>query len=100
MNTEELNKYAKEIESRPYLDYDESTSNDLETDLDDKELKKLQGKGFINRVTKYFRDKRQAKEIEKVDDLVDHIENSSVLDIIPEEYKEMMVNENGSTNKE
>ena len=43
---------------------------------------------------------KKAKEIEKVDDLVDHIENSSVLDIIPEEYKEMMVNENGSTNKE
>ena len=100
MNKEELDKFVEDVENRPYLEYEESTDEELKEVLGEKEINKLEGKGFFNKIAKHFRDKKQAKTIEEVDNLIDHIENSSVLDIIPEEYKEMMVNDDGSKNKE
>lgn len=100
MNKEEIDKFVEDVENRPYLEYEESTDEELKEILGEKEIRKLEGKGFFNKIAKHFRDKKQAKTIEEVDNLIDHIENSSVLDIIPEEYKEMMVNDDGSKNKE
>lgn len=99
MTREELDKFVEEVENRPYLEYEETTDEQLKEILSEKEIRKIEGKGFFNRITKYFRDKKQAKEIAKVDNLIDHIENSSVLDIIPEEYiKETINNESNTKN--
>lgn len=99
MTREELDKFVEEVENRPYLEYEETTDEQLKELLTEKELKKIEGKGFFNRIAKHFRDKKQAKAIEKVDNLIDHIENSSVLDIIPEEYiKETINNESNTKN--
>lgn len=100
MTQEELDKFAQEVNNRPYLEYDENTSDDLATALDEKEINKIEGKGFFNKIAKHFRDKKQAKTIEEVDQLIENINNSSVLDIIPEEYKEIMVNADGTKQKE
>ena len=99
MTREEIDKFVEEVENRPYLEYKETTDEELKDVLSAKELRKIEGKGFFNKITKFFRDKRQAKAIAKVDDLIEHIENSSVLDIIPEEYiKEITSNESNSKN--
>lgn len=99
MTREELDKFVEEVENRPYEEYQELTDEDLEEVLDQKEIREIKGIGLINKIKKHFRDKRQAKAIEKVDNLIDHIENSSVLDIIPEEYiKETINNESNTKN--
>lgn len=100
MNTEELDKYAEEVKNRSYMEYAETSDEELKEILDEKEINKLEGKGLFNKIAKHFRDKKQAKVMEEVDSLVDNIEKSSVLDIIPEEYKEMMVNDDGTAKEE
>ena len=93
MDKEELEKYAEEVKNRPYMEYAETSDEELKEILDKKEINKLEGKGLFNKIAKHFRDKKQAK-------LVDNINNSSVLDIIPEEYKEMMVDDDGTRKEE
>lgn len=100
MDKEELEKYAEEVKNRPYMEYAETSDEELKEILDEKEINKLEGKGLFNKIAKHFRDKKQVKVMEEVDKLVDNIERSSVLDIIPEEYKEMMVDDDGSTKEE
>ena len=100
MDKEELEKYAEEVKNRPYMEYAETSDEELKEILDEEEINKLEGKGLFNKIAKHFRDKKQVKVMEEVDKLVDNIERSSVLDIIPEEYKEMMVDDDGSTKEE
>ena len=100
MDKEDLEKYAEEVKNRPYMEYAETSDEELKEILDEEEINKLEGKGLFNKIAKHFRDKKQVKVMEEVDKLVDNIERSSVLDIIPEEYKEMMVDDDGSTKEE
>ena len=100
MDKEELEKYAEEVKNRPYMEYAETSDEELKEILDKKEINKLEGKGLFIKIAKHFRDKKQAKVMEEVDKLVDNINNSSVLDIIPEEYKEMMVDDDGTRKEE
>ena len=100
MTREELEKYAEEVKNKPYMEYAETSDEELKEILDKKEINKLEGKGLFNKIAKHFRDKKQAKVMEEVDKLVDNINNSSVLDIIPEEYKEMMVDDDGTRKEE
>lgn len=96
---EEIDKFVEEVKSRPYLEYEEVSDEELEEILDEKELREIKGIGFFNKIKKYFRDKRQAKTINEVDDLIEHINDANVMDVIPEKYKEMMVSANEPKDK-
>ena len=96
---EELDKFAQEVSDRPYLEYEEESEEELEELFTQKELREIKGIGFFNKIKKYFRDKRQAKTINEVDDLIEHINDANVMDVIPEKYKEMMVSANEPKDK-
>lgn len=86
MTREELDKFVEDVKNRPYLEYPESADEELNEILGEKEIKKLKGRGFIYKIAKYFRDKRQAKAIKKVDNLVEHMNNNSNFEFVPGEY--------------
>ena len=99
MTREELDKFAEEVERRPYLEYEESTDEELKEVLSEKELREIKGIGPINKVKKFFRDIIQAREIKASNELRDFIDKRSVIDIIPEEYlKELAEDESNEEN--
>ena len=99
MTREELDKFAEEVENRPYLEYEESTDEELKEVLSEKELREIKGIGPINKVKKFFRDIIQAREIKSSNELRDFIDKRSVIDIIPEEYlKELAEDESNEEN--
>jgi len=67
---EELDKFAQEVSDRPYLEYEEESEEELEELFTQKELREIKGIGFFNKIRKYFRDKRQAKEFKKEDKII------------------------------
>ena len=77
---EELDKFAQEVSDRPYLEYEEESEEELEELFTQKELREIKGIGFFNKIRKYFRDKRQAKEIKKEDTYLDN--KKSIIDKI------------------
>ena len=99
MTREELDKFAEEVERRPYLEYEETTDEELKEVLSEKELREIKGIGPINKVKKFFRDIIQAREIKSSNELRDFIDKRSVIDIIPEEYlKELAEDESNEEN--
>lgn len=99
MTREELDKFAEEVENRPYLEYEETTDEELKEVLSEKELREIKGIGPINKVKKFFRDIIQAREIKASNELRDFIDKRSVIDIIPEEYlKELAEDESNEEN--
>lgn len=58
---EEINKILDEIENRPYQEYDNEALDFAYGDvLSEKELRKLQGRGPINKMLKFFSDIHEA----------------------------------------
>lgn len=99
MTREEIDKFVEEVENRPYEEYQELTDEELEEVLDEKEIREIKGIGIINKIKKHFRDKRQAKLINKTDELLETMNSNTVADIIPEKYiKEIISNESNSKN--
>ncbi len=65
MTREELDKFVEEVENRPYLEYPEESDEELESCLDEKELSEIKGIGLTNKIKKFFRDIKIARDIKK-----------------------------------
>ena len=46
---EEIDKFVEEVKSRPYLEYEEVSDEELEEILDEKELREIKGIGFLTK---------------------------------------------------
>lgn len=60
---------------------------ELQECLTKREKNRIDGKGFIGKILKRFRDERQANNIEKYEAMINDIENRDISNIIPDEYK-------------
>ena len=65
MTREEIDKFVEEVENRPYLEYPEESDEELESCLDEKELREIKGIGLTNKIKKFFRDIKMARGIKK-----------------------------------
>lgn len=57
MSEEKLDKMIDEIENRPYQEYDDEALDQMYDDvLTDEEKARIEGRGFFNKIRKFFRD--------------------------------------------
>ena len=88
LTDKELEEYAKSVKAREYEKYSEEDEQMINSCLSEKEMNKLEGKGFINKIAKHFKDKQNAKVLSEIESIQENINSTNVLDYIPEEYKE------------
>lgn len=66
---------------------DDKDYEDLTSCLSEEEKKKILGRNFIEKFFVRMKMKKQARDSEVYDAMIDNIENGTIDDLIPDEYK-------------
>lgn len=66
---------------------EEENYKDLESCLSDEEKRQIEGRNIFEKIWIKMKMKKQAKQMEVFDSMIDNIENNDVSDLIPDEYK-------------
>lgn len=66
---------------------EEENYKDLESCLSDEEKRQIEGRNIFEKIWIKMKMKKQAKQMEVFDSMIDNIENNDISDLIPDEYK-------------
>ncbi len=66
---------------------EEENYKDLESCLSDEEKKQIEGRNIFEKIWIKMKMKKQVKQMEVFDSMIDNIENNDISDLIPDEYK-------------
>lgn len=66
---------------------EEENYKDLESCLSDEEKRQIEGRNIFEKIWIKIKMKKQAKQMEVFDSMIDNIENNDISDLIPDEYK-------------
>lgn len=66
---------------------EEENYKDLESCLSDEEKRQIEGRNIFEKIWIKMKMKKQAKQMEVFDSMIENIENNDVSDLIPDEYK-------------
>ena len=69
---------------------EEENYKDLESCLSDEEKKQIEGRNIFEKIWIKMKMKKQVKQMEVFDSMIDNIENNDISDLIPDEYKNDM----------
>lgn len=66
---------------------EEENYKDLESCLSDEEKKQIEGRNIFEKIWIKMKMKKQTKQMEVFDSMIENIENNDISDLIPDEYK-------------
>lgn len=66
---------------------EEENYKDLESCLSDEEKKQIEGRNMFEKIWIKMKMKKQTKQMEVFDSMIENIENNDISDLIPDEYK-------------